>query len=67
MFTMKDMESHVDCECGAVANRYLDKLPLFHLDPISGDHLIATEKWVKGRERKMAKEKKNLENHGTYD
>lgn len=55
--------------CGShCSTGYLDvKAPTFSLDPISGDHLIATAKWEKHRNKQMAKEKKNMENHGTYD
>lgn len=64
-FSMRDMQSEVLCDCGGTAPRYIAKVN-FALDPISGDHLIATEKWIKHREKVMAKEKKNMENHGTY-
>jgi hypothetical protein len=63
---MKDMPKEIECTCGGVAVRYISKAPLFHLDPISGDHPGATRAWEKGREKQIAKEKKNMENHGTY-
>lgn len=58
----------VECpRCGNNCTRAILKPPVISLDPISGDFVGATDKWVKHREQKMAKEKKNLENHGTYN
>lgn len=63
------MPKTVQCDCGGEAGRHINKatMPRIELDPISGDHPGATDKWVKMRESKMKQEKKNLENHGTYD
>ena len=68
-FTVQEMPKTVTCECGATAGRHINKatLPRIELDPISGDHVGATDKWIKKRESKMKQEKKNMENHGTYD
>lgn len=52
-----------ECETDYISG----KSPTVSLDPISGDHIGATSKWEKNRAQKMAKEKKNMENHGTYD
>lgn len=58
----------VECpRCGEDCKRYISKAPGLAFDPISGDHVIATRKWEKHHEQKLAKEKRNMENHGTYD
>jgi DNA-directed RNA polymerase subunit RPC12/RpoP len=67
LFTTPEMQESVTCECGAEAHRCINKPHRVELDPISGDHPGATDKWVKLRESKMRQEKKNLENHGTYE
>lgn len=35
----------------------------FSLDPISGDHVSATNKWIKHRERTIAKERREKRDH----
>lgn len=62
--TMSDM-SEVHCSCGGECFSVINSAPTVSLDPISGDFVGATDKWVKHREQKMKQEKKNLENHGT--
>ena len=57
----------VTCECGGDCSQVILHPPVLSFDPISGDHVIATSKWEKHREQKMAKEKKNMENHGTVN
>lgn len=60
-----DYTGEADCECGGTAKRIILAAPTVHLDPISGDHIGATDRWAKGRERQMKKERHNLKEHGT--
>lgn len=56
----------VSCaECEALAERIISA-PRIGLDPISGHFPGATMAWEKRREEKMAQERKNKSNHGTY-
>lgn len=64
---LADYTGKATCECGEEATRIILAAPLVHLDPISGDHVGATERWVKGRERQMKKEEKCMRDHGTYN
>ena len=66
-----EFKAPVDDKCpkcnSEVKTGYIDKdSPKFKLDPISGDFPGATRRWEKMREQKMAQEKKNMKNHGTY-
>ena len=54
------------CECGGEGERVILAAPTVSLDHISGDHIGATDRWVKGRERQMKKEAHNLKEHGSY-
>ena len=51
--------------CNAVAERVISA-PRARLDPISGHFPGATMAWERKREEKMAQERKNKANHGTY-
>lgn len=53
-------------ECGGTGYHILS-LPAVHIDGTDPSWPTAEAKWVKDRERRMAKERKNLERHGTYD
>ena len=56
----------VNCsECNTLAQRIISA-PRIGLDPISGDFPGATMAWERRREEKMAQERKNMANHGTY-
>ena len=63
---LADIDNEVFCDCGGVSKRVILSPPTISLDPISGDFTGATQKWEKGRERKMAKERHNMKEHGTY-
>lgn len=56
----------VECECGAMGKRQI-AAPRFDLDGCSGDFPTAADAWEKRRDSHMRKEKRNQENHGTYD
>lgn len=56
----------VECTCGGDARRTILAAPIVSLDPISGDFVGATDKWIKHREQQMRKEKHNMQEHGTY-
>ena len=47
------------CSCGGFADRIIS-VPYFKED-------IMSDKWLKNRESHMRKERRNMENHGTYD
>ena len=55
----------VQCHCECMAER-LVSMPRFKLDGCSGDFPTAADAWERKREQKMAQERKNMENHGTY-
>jgi hypothetical protein len=56
----------VQCpECDQLALRQ-PAAPRSKLEPFTGAFPSAADKWVKLRETKMAQEKRNVENHGTY-
>ena len=56
----------VSCtECGEIATRQV-AAPRFELDGCSGDFPTAADAWERRRESHMAKERRNMENHGTY-
>lgn len=63
---LAEIDQLVTCECGGEMKRVILSAPTVSLDPISGDHVGATDRWIKGRERKMAKERHNMKEHGTY-
>lgn len=52
--------------CNKVATRLI-AAPRAKLEGITGDFPSAADKWVRDRESKMRKERKNMERHGTYD
>lgn len=56
----------VECECGAMGKRQM-AAPRANLDGCSGDFPTAADVWERRRESHMRKERKNVENHGTYD
>ena len=62
---LSELDKKITCECGGECTRVILSVN-FSLDPISGDFVTATDKWAKGRERKMAKERHNMKEHGTY-
>ena len=60
------MNNLCDCPvCGNECNRVILKAPCVSLDPISGDFVGATDKWIKHREQQMKKERHNQKEHGT--
>jgi hypothetical protein len=62
----RDEVRWVTCSvCGKEAERILSASRI-GLDPISGHFPGATMSWEKRREEKMAQERKNKANHGTY-
>jgi len=63
---LAEIDKEILCDCGGLCKRVILSPATVHLDPISGGHVGATERWVKGRERKMAKERHNMKEHGTY-
>ena len=63
---LSEFEDPFQCECGGEGEKVILTAPVVSLDPISGDHIGATDRWVKGRERQMKKESHNLKEHGTY-
>jgi putative FmdB family regulatory protein len=52
-------------ECGGTGRRILS-LPAIHIDGSDPSWPTAGAKWERDRERRMAKERKNLDRHGTY-
>jgi len=62
-----EVNDEVICKCGGGCEIVILASPVVKLDPISGDHPCATRKWEKMREQQMKREKKNMENHGTYN
>jgi len=65
LFVPAGTETHLCSRCGAVAERIVSA-PHTKLDPISGHFPGATMAWERKREEKMAQERKNKANHGTY-
>ena len=61
-----DRNDPVQCQCGGECKKVILQAPVISLDPISGDFVGATDKWIKHREQKMKKEKHNMQEHGTY-
>lgn len=55
----------VQCHCECMAERMISA-PRVKLDGCSGDFPGEAMKWEKRREDHMKKERKNMENHGTY-
>jgi hypothetical protein len=64
-FVSADTTKRICDRCGAVGERVVSA-PRAALDPISGDFPGATMAWERKREEKMAQERKNKANHGTY-
>lgn len=56
----------VECECGAMGKRQI-AAPRFDLDGCSGHFPTAADAWERRRDSHMRKERKNQENHGTYE
>jgi hypothetical protein len=54
------------CECGEWAVK-VPATPRAQLDGCSGHFPGAADKWERNREGHMARERKNQENHGSYD
>jgi hypothetical protein len=52
--------------CGKPAMRKIPA-PRSKLEGFSGDFPSAADKWEKRRESHMAKERRHMERHGTYD
>ena len=63
---LEEYDNPYQCECGGDGERVILKAPTVSLDPICGDHIGATDRWVKGRERQMKKEAHNMKEHGSY-
>jgi hypothetical protein len=55
----------VQCHCECMAERQVSA-PRFELDGTSGDFPGAADKWERTRASHMAKEQKNMQEHGTY-
>lgn len=61
-----EYETAVQCpQCDQLALRQV-AAPRTKLEPFSGAFPGAADKWVRDRESHMAKEARNLQNHGTY-
>lgn len=59
-------ETAVQCpQCDQLALRQV-AAPRPKLEPFTGAFPGAADKWVRDRESRMARERKNQENHGTY-
>ena len=56
----------VECHCGAMGVRQM-AAPRAQLDGCSGDFPTAADAWERRRESHMRKERRNQENHGTYN
>lgn len=65
MFVDTGTESVPCTLCGGIATRQ-PAAPRAKLEPFTGAFPGAADKWVRDRESKMAQEKRNVENHGTY-
>ena len=63
-FVNADIVEH-ECECGAMGARQL-AAPRAQLDGTSGDFPGAADAWERRRNSHMAKERANVEKHGTY-
>ena len=63
-FVEADTEEN-QCACGALAKRQI-AAPRAKLEPFSGAFPGAADKWVRDRESKMARERHNQREHGTY-
>lgn len=61
-----DMERQTCPECGEIATRCIPA-PRSQLEGISGAFPTAADKWEQRRESHMRKERRNMDNHGTYD
>jgi hypothetical protein len=55
----------VQCHCECMAERMI-ATPRVQLEGITGAFPGAADKWERTRESHMAKERKNMEDHGTY-
>lgn len=55
----------VECECGAMGKRQI-ATPRVSLDGCSGHFPSAADEWERRRESHMRKERKNMEDHGSY-
>ena len=55
----------MECGCGELAVK-VPATPRAQLDGCSGDFPGAADKWERDRASHMRKERKNVENHGTY-
>ncbi|HEX5074256.1 MAG TPA: hypothetical protein VFW03_13660 [Gemmatimonadaceae bacterium] len=59
-------ETAVQCpQCDQLALR-MPAAPRSKLEPFTGAFPGAADKWVRDRESKMAQERHNMEEHGTY-
>lgn len=56
----------VECECGAMGKRQIPA-PRAKLEGITGAFPSAADAWEKRRESHMRKERRNVEQHGSYD
>ena len=66
MFVESDVHSMQCVTCGKIAQRML-AAPRAQLEGITGSFPGAAMAWEKRRESHMAKERKNMERHGSYD
>jgi hypothetical protein len=64
-FVNDDIVENQCPHCEAMGYRQI-AAPRFSLDGMSGDFPTAADAWEKRRNSHMAKEQKNVENHGTY-
>jgi len=62
--SVADRDSPDPCKCGATPLRD-GPTTTFYLDPLLGEFPGATDKGMRDRERRMAKEEKNLKDSGT--
>ena len=64
--TIAQMHDDTECPvCTGDCTKVILRACTISLDPISGDFVGATDKWMKHREQQMKKERHNQKEHGT--
>lgn len=64
-YLLEDGVRETPCKvCNEVATKQIGAVAV-HLDVTSGDFPGATSRWLKDRQRKLAKEERTMANHGT--
>jgi hypothetical protein len=64
-FVESDIVEH-ECECGAMGHRQI-ATPRVQLEGITGAFPGAADAWERRRASHMAKEAKNMQEHGSYE